>query len=1130
MLQMPALGQPPGEAREDIWEQHRPTFQQLYQAQRRTLSEVKAIVERDHGFPATPLSTYESKLRQMRVRKKMKKTDWHAVYQELQRRGERKSAVYLCGTKIPSTNAWKEIRRSGARSSDNGQRSQLPREVVVRTPSPGRQSPPLPLVFRCRNVGSSSGVLSSQASPTLLQNTTRLPQDTRLRAPTEMRVLDLPDTISDFHKSFLKYTPSYLFKLELSRIFEKSSTIRSMARSDHVDLRSGPRLTSALAGINSNPPITSTIQNVPSFQTARLTIPLRHLSEMVYMLSNNLFSGEDEQRSLEFMFTYLPTSVLIQLSISNLHSLRVVFDQALKYLFRNDRRDDFQALLRTIAHHHPDWLASDVDRYLFYAAAMNCLDACRLLLETIVKAIPPDYVAKQLNTEYALYVVAILSAVSAGYFDCVRLLIRHKAPNCRLPRDCDCDTSLPAYQIGNHGVVTHNPEYADNQVTPVFLHTVAAIRRGKLRILYSIGNIDREIPLRFEMDTVQHAFNIFSEFGLNVDALIPPWFDEMDQFPGTNDLRVLCLHTDFRTPIHLRPTVLDVLYYLDKDSFHYFAHHSKKVNTGLTRSGLYLTAERGSGSLHQYLNASCSRAPGCQELLEMVLAESLSLNFDPGVAHALLSRGVGFGAFPQDLNLSLPLERLIIEIRLHGLKLEVLNIFNQLLREGATIDADVMAAAVEPHGTDLLKFLSGYGADFAASGTSALFVSAMLDNYEAVDWLLEAGVDINTDISLGHDEAISVVGGLFKYFGDRDDIRQRFESLYDIYFEARDRESAFEFAPSATASMLKYIIGRAAVLRTHPGNLPPNSVLFHAITLGMHRSDILDMVTYLLEAQGGFHNSLRSQPCLLEACFLRHINCSHGKKEVLTCGLPIFNLLLASGVPIVNSGVLSRLIYHGATIELVQMVIDRGASTNRYSNRTPYYALDYASQKTPPQVAASVGNLELLKALIDNGAEINLPAKGDNGTTALQAACKLPCLSGEERSTKAILVNFLINNGADVNAPASPKYGLTALQVAASLGDIETAAVLLDHGAVVNAPAGEVLSRCALDIAAYHGRLDMTKFLLDLGALSWDRGENDYAGAIELAERYGHWAVADLLREQAILCKQIRSAIEGDGL
>lgn len=61
------------------------------------------------------LSTYESKLRELGIRKKLKRADWTAVYEQLQSRGTRPSAVYLDGVRIPSTSARKEIRRSGAK-------------------------------------------------------------------------------------------------------------------------------------------------------------------------------------------------------------------------------------------------------------------------------------------------------------------------------------------------------------------------------------------------------------------------------------------------------------------------------------------------------------------------------------------------------------------------------------------------------------------------------------------------------------------------------------------------------------------------------------------------------------------------------------------------------------------------------------------------------------------------------------------------------------------------------------------------------------------------------------------------------------------------------------------------------
>ncbi|KAF3062230.1 hypothetical protein GL218_03914 [Daldinia childiae] len=103
-----------------VWEQHRPTFLRLYQTERKTLKEVKEIMESEHGFPVNSLLTYETKLRdELHLRKKLKKTDWVSVHHHRLKRGDKPTGVYLNGTEIPQHKVWKEIRRSGARSADN---------------------------------------------------------------------------------------------------------------------------------------------------------------------------------------------------------------------------------------------------------------------------------------------------------------------------------------------------------------------------------------------------------------------------------------------------------------------------------------------------------------------------------------------------------------------------------------------------------------------------------------------------------------------------------------------------------------------------------------------------------------------------------------------------------------------------------------------------------------------------------------------------------------------------------------------------------------------------------------------------------------------------------------------------
>ncbi|KAI1354774.1 hypothetical protein F5Y01DRAFT_329456 [Xylaria sp. FL0043] len=1143
---MPPLTQPPEGWRDDIWERHKLTLRQLYQAERKTLVDIKTIMERDYGFPTSSLSTYESKLRQMNLRKKMKKADWHAVYQKLQSRGGKESAVYLCGTKIPSTSAWKEIRRSGARSSrDVGQQKRLSRDVVVRTPSPGRQSPPLPLVFRNRENDSYRGIAISKGLSVATGQTTISPLPTRVNRPqNELFVLDLPSSSSDFHATLLQHTPSHVFKLKLQRIFEASwFSMRPMPRGDHLDFG----IDSQVAGHYA---ISSSNSSLPCFPSRELTIAFHHISRFICALSNSQIQELDEDRFFDGIFTYFSADLIISLSESNSGSVQVFFEKALRYLFRHDRRNEFQIVIGALVRDHPDWLSPVVYECLFYASTMNSIHECQLLLDARIRKrrfdqrkIWGDHLRHLLKGEYLYYSPAIFSSIAAGYLDCARLLIEYVAQNCPLSRDCHEDSAPNSRQPTEHGVSNYNFEHPANQVTCLFFCAIFTITQGMFSFVWYIpGDApSHNFPFRFEMDSVQQAFDIFIEYGLNVDALTPGWLKNELKADILNSgyastwyhseayraaLLVSDIYVDLQTPFYLRPTVLDMTYNLNKTVFSYLIRHSKNAVTGFTRSGLYIAADRGGDHLSGYLDRLCFESAECLSLLELILFEQFILRFDLNLTYTLLKRGVGFRAFPQDLNLSLPLGRFVATIKKHGIKLEILEILRQILGQGAIIDADIMTIAIECQGTSLLELLSGYGADFATYGAPALFMAALLDNYEAVDWLLNAGVDINAGFRYNYnDNLITVVGAFFRKFDGYRSIWQRPASRYEVYFSIFAQESVFTEGPKV--SMLKYLVGRGASLRPHPLNSQPNSLLLHAIMTGKHRSDILDIIAYILLAQNGFLPSSFSQPCLLEACFHNHLSCHHRDYESLIgCGLPIFEFLLASGFPIVNSGVLSLLIYYGAAAESIQMAIDAGVNVNTYSGRGHYK--NSILQYTPLQAAAISGTLVLVKNLVQKGAEINLPARGGCGKTALQAACSRQYVSREGHRTKTEIIKFLIDSGADVNAPAAEIWGKTALQAAAGLGDFETAMELINHGADINAPC--VKNRgCALDRAASHGRLDMTKFLLDLGALSANQGENGYVGAIEWAERMGHWAIAELIREYAMRSSQIRSSLEGSG-
>ncbi len=88
----------------------------------------------------------------------------------------------------------------------------------------------------------------------------------------------------------------------------------------------------------------------------------------------------------------------------------------------------------------------------------------------------------------------------------------------------------------------------------------------------------------------------------------------------------------------------------------------------------------------------------------------------------------------------------------------------------------------------------------------------------------------------------------------------------------------------------------------------------------------------------------------------------------------------------------------------------------------------------PLHFAAANGDVELVKLLLDRGAEIN--AATQDGWTALHFAC----LRGDEG-----LVKLLLDRGVDVNTKTTS--GVSALSIATSEGDREIVELLLDRGA-----------------------------------------------------------------------------------
>lgn len=148
-------------------------------------------------------------------------------------------------------------------------------------------------------------------------------------------------------------------------------------------------------------------------------------------------------------------------------------------------------------------------------------------------------------------------------------------------------------------------------------------------------------------------------------------------------------------------------------------------------------------------------------------------------------------------------------------------------------------------------------------------------------------------------------------------------------------------------------------------------------------------------------------------------------------------------------------------IDVVRALLEKGADANAPANKL--------GGMTALQTAVSKNNFEMVVLLIQHGADVNGLPSPIRGRTALQAAA-------EGRLVK--LSEYLIACGASVNAPAAHNRGVTALQGAAIKGNIRIVEILLRCGAEINGAPAIEQGRTAIEGAAENGRLHTLQLLL----------------------------------------------------
>ena len=149
--------------------------------------------------------------------------------------------------------------------------------------------------------------------------------------------------------------------------------------------------------------------------------------------------------------------------------------------------------------------------------------------------------------------------------------------------------------------------------------------------------------------------------------------------------------------------------------------------------------------------------------------------------------------------------------------------------------------------------------------------------------------------------------------------------------------------------------------------------------------------------------------------------------------------------------------------------------------------------------AAAANLLEQVQAMVENSADA-LEAVSDHGFTPLGMATHF----GNED-----IVRFLLEKGADPNAPSKNGYNVYPLHAAIGSGFDGIAKMLIEAGGEVNVL--QPSRNSPLRLAAQTGNIDLIILLLENGAQVAIKNEMGKT-ASDLASEKGHEEIADILR------------------
>lgn len=801
------------------------------------------------------------------------------------------------------------------------------------------------------------------------------------------------------------------------------------------------------------------------------------VSTSLYLLSNRLHDPEDGDKGLQLLCLLFEHDVQLftEILLSEPTTGRATWESLITYAEERHLNRSFKFMLDVGI--CCKWLNPCDTRVLISALQMDC--------STEVVAGVIDHLCRSGHSQQGKYILdAILMAHRKGRFDIAKSLVQR----------FDINSDSPSEDL--------EPDHNCDSRISIFLSFIEDFRHNK-------GSRWNEL-------------DFFLSNGADVDKLMPS-----GSYTGLGRPSSAWYNKN-KINLALRPTILDHSFYLQRSLFERLAQHSKVPNSAYTRTGVGISLEKGAEAFRDYLK---TRQPSLNLLNWRNMCSHLKTLLNEEVTQSLRvvehvcrdgsecsrgARGMNFKIVRSIIQYIVDLNRdpgLLINI--HHFLSEVLRtlcnrsredglqILDIMMNSGVDITEYHLTEAVRKNGTGILEWLQPRVRNFSAKAAAALATAARLNNFEAVEFLLQSGANPGAFIDTRYAPAEFVVKNINRI--------PRNEACSVQATAARGDLS------SSSLRMSQFLAAKGAKLLVSSNDSTPFD--FIAVLLNCRDDvELFEKVKFVFSTLKQDKHLANPPSYLLELCAQHNPVLLNVAFDELKERMRIFEYLLDEGADVKPGSPLAALIRIGGPKELVERVLSLEADLNAFT--AVCYLNIYGTIQTPLQAAASQGNEDLVYLILRQGANVNSRARGKFGKTALQAICYWDPATEQEHRRKMTICELLLSSGADINAAPARHGGMTALQAAVTTGDLELAAILVRDGAHVNAPpaiCGCGLdyghdTYCALDAAAHHGRLDIAKLLLDANALSENRGATGYDGAISIAESQGHHALASLIR------------------